>query len=173
MGVFLACLGVCAAWGLTGQGVLIMFCVPFLAALFVIDMEHLILPDQLTLACAALGAGFVGLLAFQTGWGSVFMTHILGGAVFYALFAWGMGAVMKLVLKKEALGFGDVKFFGMAGLWLGIASLPFFLTSAGIAGLLWGAAWGIFKKERVFPFGPALILAFYLCLLAQGPVLRL
>ncbi len=150
-----------------------MFCVPFLAALFVIDMDHMILPDHLTLACAALGAGFIGLLAFESGWQAVFMNHILGGAVFFALFAWAMGAVMKLALKKEALGFGDVKFFGMAGLWLGVASLPLFLISAGVMGLLWGLAWGVFKKERLFPFGPALILAFYLCLLAQGPVLRL
>jgi prepilin signal peptidase PulO-like enzyme (type II secretory pathway) len=173
LAVFLACMAVYSQWGLTGQGFLIMMCVPFLAALFVIDMEHMILPDQLTLACLALGIGFIGLQAFESGWQEIFLTHVAGGAVLYSLFAWGLGALMKLILKKDALGFGDVKFFSMAGLWLGVGQLSAFLILSGVMGVVWGGIWGLMKKERVFPFGPALILTFYFCLLAQKAVFRL
>ena len=106
IGVFLACLGVYAAWGLTGQAILIMFCVPFLAALFVIDMDHMILPDQLTLACAGLGAGFIVLLSFEAGGKAVCMNHSLGEVGCFALFAWAIGAGLNLGLQRVALVFG-------------------------------------------------------------------
>ena len=67
---------------------------------------------------------------------------------------------MSFILKRDSLGFGDVKFFIMAGLWLGLSYLPYFLMLSGVFGVLFGFAWQYIKKEKLFPFGPALILSF-------------
>ena len=65
---------------------------------------------------------------------------------------------------------GDVKFFAVAGFWLGLAALPGFLCLAGVGGVLLGLALRFFVKQALFPFGPALILSFFLLILMQGPL---
>ena len=90
------------------------------------------------------------------------------GAIVYGLFVWGLGKIVALTLKKEALGFGDVKLFAVCGLWLGLTNLPIFLILSGILGVVFGFAWSCYKKQQIFPFGPAIIAAFLLILLTQG-----
>src|SRR5690606_8342699 len=100
--------------------------------------------------------------------GSFLFIDKLGGALVFAFVIWITGKLMTTILKKEALGFGDVKFFGMAGLWLGLSWLPIFMILSGLSGIIWGTGWRVVTRDPVFPFGPALILSFYSCLLLQG-----
>ena len=136
-----------------------------LVALALYDFKHKLLPNQMMIVLAVLGLvyRFVPLGTWE---GKV--TEYLGGAVLYATISFVLGWVMKLLLKKSALGMGDVKFFGVAGLWLGIVNLGVFCILGGFLGVLLGVYWQRVKKEAVFPFGPALIAAFYIVLLLNG-----
>lgn len=165
------CLGVYAVWGFTVPAFLLMAAVSLLVALLAIDIEHFILPDQLNLILLFIG---VLLIAYQ--WAAYDFSFgfdrqalfKLAGMAVYAFLAWCAGQVVGRVLKKDALGMGDVKFFAVAGLMLGLAYLPFFLICAGAIGVLWGGIYQIVLKRPVFPFGPALILSLYAGLLLQG-----
>jgi prepilin signal peptidase PulO-like enzyme (type II secretory pathway) len=53
----------------------------------------------------------------------------------------------------------------LAGLWLGFYFMPVFFICAGLLGILWGIVWRVFVGQSRFPFGPALIVALYICLL--------
>ena len=171
--VVLACLGVYAVYGLTLESAIIMLSVPFLAALLVIDLEYMILPNQLVIITGVLGLAWLGVQY----WGVMpsqrhgLLADHIGGAFVYAGFILATGWVVSKVLRKEALGFGDVKFFFASGLWLGLSNMGWYCMASGIFGVAFGLGWQVLKKDRVFPFGPALIAALYVLLLLDGSLL--
>lgn len=86
---------------------------------------------------------------------------VTGGLIFFT------GVVAKATLKKEAMGFGDVKLMGMVGGiigWkLGIAAFfvaPFF-------GLLMGIPMLVLKRVNIIPYAPFLSIASLLCIYMQ------
>ncbi|MDR2769939.1 MAG: A24 family peptidase [Rickettsiales bacterium] len=102
------------------------------------DGASRIIPDAL-LWPLALG----GIFAFGGNSG-----HAAAAAAGY-----GLGfALMRLGIKKEALGFGDVKLLAVAGLWLGIDGL----SAAVIFACGIGIAWGLAAKQKSVPFAPFL-----------------
>ena len=155
--------------GFAPGSIFIFVMIPFLVALLYIDMEHFILPDELVLICAALGIGHISLQIFL---GSIPVQEALlfyiGGAFFYSLFLWGMGHLMEKLLKKEALGFGDVKLFFVVGLWLGLAKFSLFMLLTGVMGVAFALIWKLFRTEELFPFGPAIIVSFFSLLFFDG-----
>lgn len=84
--------------------------------------------------------------------------------------AWLLRLLSGRVLGREALGLGDVKLLGVAGLWLPLAAWPAYLVTAGLAGLVTGLAWRHFAAEPEFPFGPALALALFGILLVPEAI---
>jgi leader peptidase (prepilin peptidase)/N-methyltransferase len=149
-----------------------LFCVvvagAFLVGLAVFDLRHKLLPNQMILMLAVLGVVF-RFIPFHAGSNlEPKLVEFIGGGVLYAVLAFVLGWLMRLILKKQALGMGDVKFFGVAGLWLGISQLGVFCLLSGIFGVVLGLIWQSIKKEKVFPFGPALIASFYVVLLLNG-----
>jgi leader peptidase (prepilin peptidase)/N-methyltransferase len=163
----LACIGVFTGCGFTPQSLVIMLAMPFLIALAVIDLKLFLLPDSLNAALGLLWPVYLmaGILEGRS-WpaSGLLVLNGMGSACLYTALSFGLGWIMKKVLKKEALGFGDVKFFAVAGLWLGIAWLPYFLILAGILGVILGIGYRIVIKSAYFPFGPALIASFYILL---------
>lgn len=85
---------------------------------------------------------------------------LVGGGLIY-----GCALIGKIVLKKEAMGFGDVKLMGVIGGFLGwkLTITTFFL--APFLGLLFAIPKLVYQKERVIPYGPFLSLAAFICLL--------
>ncbi len=157
LGTLLACVIAYAAMG-TG-GFIFIITIPFLVALLVIDLEHMILPDQLNLI-----VGVMGLLAVFRH--EAFLMAALYGSVALLFYYGGQAA-----FKKEALGWGDVKFFAAAGAWLDLAALPYFLIIAGLSGVGVALIWKFMgKKEAMgpFPFGPGLIAALFILVCLQG-----
>lgn len=154
------CLGVWFFWGMNLNALLMMLAVPFLVALVAIDLKYLVLPDQLVAIAGGLGA----LRALWSGFAyhdpMITFVFIISGFL-YMLLAWGLRAGGGALIGREALGLGDVKFFGAAGVWLGLGGLPFFLLASGLFGVVFGLVWRAVLKNPVFPFGPALIAGFY------------
>ena len=84
------------------------------------------------------------------------------------LFALILKYSSKAILKKEALGFGDVKLFAVAGIILTIDNVNIFLFLSGFIGLFFGLIWYIIHNTNKFPFGPSLSTALYICLLISN-----
>lgn len=151
---------------------IVLTTLPFLLALLVIDMRHKRLPNILVAILFALGGiNLVYMLYRHPEDMQALFTTYLGGAVVYMAVAWGLSAIMAGILKKPALGMGDVKFFAVAGIWLGLAKLGAFCVLSGAFGVLYGLLWQKIKNEPLFPFGPALIVSFFMLLLMNGSLL--
>lgn len=153
-----------ARLGLSVEAVPFYLSVPFLVALFFIDWEYRILPDTLVLIVGILGVIFAFLRFFV---GNIDFDQMLlfhgAGLLGFASLAWLVRFFLSKAMKKEALGLGDVKFFAVAGLWLGLPLLSSFLIVAGLFGVVLGFIWQRYNnKEAAFPFGPALIVTFCL-----------
>lgn len=158
-----ACVSAYLVMGFQVETFVVVSFVPFLLAMAVIDLERLILPNQLMVICAGIALALAAVQALEAR-DILVLGMALAASVGYALFIWGTGRVVSSLLKKEAIGFGDVKLFGVAGLALGFEVLPSFLILSGALGVAFGTVWLTIRKENVFPFGPALIAAFYLLL---------
>ena len=84
--------------------------------------------------------------------------HILS-AFLYALFIYSIFYIFLIIRKKYAIGSDDLKFFPIAGIFLGMNNFVYFIAFLGIFGIIYGVAWKFFKKEDTFPFAPALSFA--------------
>ncbi len=159
--------------GFSIESLFIMAASPFLLALFVIDIKKMILPNILVFVVFALGFCRLFYLSTQNYFSSaqdMLIPYVLGALV-YAGLVWGLSSFLTVILKKKSMGFGDVKFFLTAGLWLGLAYLPYFMILSGGLAIVYALLWRILYKSERFPFGPALITSFYSLLLYQGPLL--
>jgi prepilin signal peptidase PulO-like enzyme (type II secretory pathway) len=85
-----------------------------------------------------------------------------------AMIGYFLGFVlMILTIKREALGYGDVKLMSVAGLWLGITGLSVSVVTACALGI----AWGLIKRQKFVPFAPFLMIGamgYYLTALCFG-----
>ncbi|MFP4097215.1 MAG: prepilin peptidase [Alphaproteobacteria bacterium] len=168
----LACLAVYGAYGFSVSGLFIYASVPFLLSLLLIDYKYMVLPNQLVLVLFVLGV--VRLLFF---WGTAGYGYDSGMLYFFEYFLtafisglviWLLGAVVSRLVGRDSLGFGDVKFFVVAGLWLGLSAMPFFMVLSGFCAVVMALLWRFLKGQDVFPFGPALIGSFFMVLIYQG-----
>lgn len=121
-----------------------------LLGIAIIDGMHRIIPDQFSLGGTALG---LGMAAWPGGF--PFTTALIGAGVGYA-FMWAIKLGGEAILKKPALGVGDIHMMAMIGAFVGFsgALLTIFLGSA--LGLLIGVpvAWIQGKLEAMGTYLP-------------------
>ncbi|MGE0022390.1 MAG: A24 family peptidase [Hyphomicrobium sp.] len=139
-----------------------------LIAITLIDVATLRIPDPLTLAVFALG---IAVAAFR-GWEAL-MWGLLAAAIGF-LILFGVGEFYRRVRGRSGLGFGDVKLFGAAGVWVGAEGLASVLLAGCVAALI-ALAVARLAGRRVgattpFPFGPFLSFGFWTTWCA-GPLL--
>lgn len=130
-------------WGLLRGFLLVGFLVP----LSVIDLEHWVLPFSLTLPGAMAGLlsavplGRDGLLA-----------SVIGAAAGF-LFFLGLETLLRLLLRKEALGAGDKWLMLLVGAYLGWRPLFGVLLLSNLQGALVGGAL-LVARGRAGPRAP-------------------
>lgn len=150
-------------FGLVPQTFVIWLMSVALMVMIVVDLEHFIIPDSVHLVLIPLAVAYHYFQA--AGWQDALSGMLLMAAL--ALFLhYGYSALRGRVM----LGFGDVKFFTIAGLWLGLWPLVPFLFFSGILGVILGLVWRRLGRGEVFPFGPALALSLYVCVLYQDHI---
>ncbi len=134
-----------------------------LMVILVSDLETSIIPDLMLLALLPVAA----LWRWHAGG-----NWLDGGAglVLGAGLSWAARAAFRRWRGRQGLGLGDVKFLGMAGLYLGANGLGPYLALSGILGILLGLAWRLAGRGPVFPFGPALCVTLALGLFWPGLV---
>ena len=129
-----------------------------LLIMIVVDFEHYIIPDSVQVGLLLLG--IVWRVQHYIEWDDIVIGGTLGLAIGIALV---LG--FRYLRNKEALGYGDVKFLAVAGVWLGALPLLPFLFYGGLLGILTALPWRLMGRGAVFPFGPALAVSLYACVI--------
>ena len=129
-----------------------------------VDFDHLILPDRVTIG--GMIAGPVLSFAFPSLHGQTdrlpALLHSLGGLALGFGILWLVSTVGRLILKREAMGFGDVKLLGAIGACLGWQSVLFTIFFSSLSGTVVGLtliAAGKKELQSKIPYGPHLALA--------------
>ncbi len=119
-----------------------------------IDLDHLIIPDVFTIGGAATGLilslavpalhghshPLLAVASLQAG-----RSAILGLFIGSALVLW-IALFAEAILRKEAMGFGDVKYLGALGTFIGWQGAVFSLFGGALLGCVWLAGTYLWKK---------------------------
>ena len=130
-----------------------------LLAASIIDIDHQLLPDSITLQFLWVGI-FCNLFHFYTD-----LPSSVIGAIAGYLSLWTIYWLFKLLTGKEGMGYGDFKLLALLGAWMG---WQYLLTTVLLSSLV-GAVVGIglilvhgYDKNHPLPFGPYLAAAGWL-----------
>jgi leader peptidase (prepilin peptidase) / N-methyltransferase len=140
-----------------------------LIALTGIDIDHQLLPDNITLPL--MWAGLVAAVAIGSGLGAalpVSPKDAVIGAVAGYLSLWLVFHAFKLVTGKEGMGYGDFKLFAALGAWLGWKLLPLILILSAATGAVLGISMIALRgrdRSAPMPFGPYLAAAGWLAMM--------
>ena len=131
---------------------LFLFCSSLVVITF-IDIEHQIIPDEISLPGIVLGFIFSFFLPWQT-WLNSLLGILLGGGSLL-LVAYGY----QWLTGKEGMGGGDIKLLAMMGAFLGWKSIPFIIFASSLVGSVVGVTMMLIQKKDsklAIPFGPYL-----------------
>jgi leader peptidase (prepilin peptidase)/N-methyltransferase len=130
-----------------------------LIVLTMIDIDHQLLPDNITYPLLWLGLGFSLLhdpaadLPFPDT-----QTALIGAMVGY-LSLWSVYWLFKLVTGKEGMGYGDFKLLAVLGAWFGWQMVPLIILLSAVVGTVVGIGMIIMlgrDRQIPMPFGPYL-----------------
>ncbi|OHU88582.1 MULTISPECIES: prepilin peptidase [Pseudoalteromonas] len=162
LGTALVSLFVAQHFGATPQCVLFLVLTWALIALIFIDIDHMLLPDQITLPLL-----WLVLLASVQGLTIAPKDAIIGAAVGY-LSLWSVYWLFKLTTGKEGMGYGDFKLLAIFGALLGWqAILTIVLLSSVVGAIIGSIQLAVQGKDKStpIPFGPYLAIAGWITLL--------
>lgn len=140
-----------------------------LIAMSVIDIDHQILPDPMT-----LGLLWLGLLVNSQGLFTDLESAVYGAALGYGVL-WAFFWIFKLATGKDGMGYGDFKLLAALGAWLGFQSLLTIIILSSVVGAVVGIA-GILilgrDRQLPIPFGPYLAMAGWIAALWGDDITR-
>ncbi|MEA5444825.1 A24 family peptidase [Gammaproteobacteria bacterium AB-CW1] len=146
--------GVILAFGLSLHSLAMLPLVWALVAMSFIDLEHQLLPDQLTLPLLWLGLVISLHPSAPLDPGQA----VIGAAVGY-LSLWSVYHLFRLLTGKEGMGYGDFKLMGLLGAWMGWTVIPLVVllgSGLGVLAAIGMALAGRTVRDRPMPFGPYL-----------------
>ena len=133
-----------------------------LIALAGIDIDHQLLPDDLTFFVLWSGL-FASLFNVFTDP----VSSVIGAMAGY-LSLWIVYHVFRLLTGKEGMGYGDFKLLAALGAWMGWQVLPLIILLSSLVGAVLGLIMiGLkrHKSSQPMPFGPFIALAGWIALL--------
>jgi leader peptidase (prepilin peptidase)/N-methyltransferase len=154
-------------YGVTLNTLFILVLTWGLICLTLIDYDHMLLPDQITLPLL-----WLGLLVNINGLIIPLESAVIGAVTGYmSLFSvfW----LFKLITGKDGMGHGDFKLLALFGAWLGWQLLPLLILMASVVGAIVGISLIVLKRqnrEQPIPFGPYLAVAGWITLLLGEPI---
>jgi leader peptidase (prepilin peptidase)/N-methyltransferase len=135
-----------------------------LISLTMIDFDHQLLPDNITLPLLWLGLLVNALLPETT----VSATDAVLGAIIGYMSLWSLYWVFKMLTGKEGMGYGDFKLLAALGAWMGWQSLLLIVILSSLVGAIVGIALLLFRgqdRNIPIPFGPYLAGAGFIAML--------
>ena len=155
-------------FGLTLEFLLALVFVSVLLPISVIDAQHYIIPNTLIVTGLILGFGIVCAIAYQRAdvW---YLLIRLIGAVAGGMALWLVAVIGSAVLRKTAMGSGDIKLMALNGLFLGAwPELAMVIAFSALSGAIVGTTLiisGVKSRQSPIPYGPFLAGAAVLVLL--------
>lgn len=140
-----------------------------LIALSVIDYDHQLLPDDVTLPLLWGGLVF-NLFGLYTS-----LAAAVVGAIAGYVSLWLIYQLFKLITGREGMGYGDFKLFAAFGAWLGWHALPLIILFSSFLGAIVGIGIIVFRgrdRSLPIPFGPFLCLAGWVALMWGDSITR-
>lgn len=140
-----------------------------LVALSVIDYDHQLLPDDITLPLIWGGLA-LNLFGIYTS-----LSAAVIGAIAGYVSLWLVYQLFKLITGREGMGYGDFKLFAAFGAWLGWQALPLIILLSSFLGAIIGIGVIVFRgRDRTLPipFGPFLCLAGWVALMWGDAITR-
>jgi leader peptidase (prepilin peptidase)/N-methyltransferase len=140
-----------------------------LIALTGIDIDHQLLPDNMTLPL--MWAGLMAAVVLGPTIGMplpVSPRNALIGAAAGYLSLWLVFHAFRLTTGKEGMGYGDFKLFAALGAWLGWQLLPLVILLSAAAGAVLGILMIVLRgRDRAapMPFGPYLAAAGWIAMM--------
>lgn len=153
---------IAAHFGVTLTTLFLLILTWGLVCLTLIDFDHMLLPDQITLPLL-----WLGLLVNLNG-AIVPLNDSVIGAVAGYMSLFSIFWLFKLITGKEGMGHGDFKLVAVFGAWIGWQLLPLLILMASAVGAVIGISMMMFKnhqREQAIPFGPYLAIAGWITLL--------
>ncbi|MBI3252947.1 MAG: prepilin peptidase [Candidatus Omnitrophica bacterium] len=148
-------------FGLSAKGVAYLALTLGLVVESFIDFRYKIIPDEITLpgmvaavAASALWPGLHGETVWVWGVLRSLMGLAAGGGIL-----WAAGSIAGRILKKEAMGGGDVKLLAMIGALLGWQAVLWIVFISSFLGSAAGIYLRLKKGEAEIPYGPYLAAA--------------
>jgi leader peptidase (prepilin peptidase)/N-methyltransferase len=126
-----------------------------MVVLCVIDLNHRILPNAITLPGVLLG--LVASVFLEPGWRDSLIGVVAGGGVL-----WLVGEIYFWLRGEEGMGMGDVKMLAMVGAFLGWQGMLVTLLLASLGGSLVGGLLIASRRGNLkyaLPFGSFLAVA--------------
>jgi leader peptidase (prepilin peptidase) / N-methyltransferase len=140
-----------------------------LIALTGIDMDHQLLPDNITQPLMWAGLLAAAVIGPKTGVALPVsaIESIIGAAAGYVSL-WLVFHAFRLVTGKEGMGYGDFKLFAALGAWLGWKVLPLVIILSAATGAVVGILMIMLRgrdRSAPMPFGPYLAAAGWLAMM--------
>ena len=133
-----------------------------LIALIFIDIDHQLLPDDLTFLLL-----WTGLFASLFNVFTDPVSSIIGALAGY-LSLWLVYHGFRLLTGKEGMGYGDFKLLAALGAWIGWQMLPLIILLSSLVGAVIGLiliGMKRHKSSQPMPFGPYIALAGWIALM--------
>jgi leader peptidase (prepilin peptidase)/N-methyltransferase len=128
-----------------------------LIAISVIDIDHQIIPDSISLPLVWVGLT-LSLFHPLAGNDVLFVDPVssIVGALAGYLSLWSVYHLFRLITGKEGMGYGDFKLLAALGAWLGWQLLPLIVVLSAFVGAIVGVAMMVFARHDrnvPIPFG--------------------
>jgi len=139
-----------------------------LIVLSMIDFDHQLLPDDITLPLL-----WLGIIINYFGIFTDLESSVLGAIFGYGAL-WSVYITFKLVTGKEGMGHGDFKLLAVLGAWFGWVYLPMIIIMSSLVGAVIGISLMLFKshsRNTAIPFGPYLAIAGWISMLWGGYIM--
>ena len=140
-----------------------------LVALSVIDYDHQLLPDDITLPLIWGGLA-LNLFGVYTS-----LSAAVVGAIAGYVSLWLVYQSFKLITGREGMGYGDFKLFAAFGAWLGWQALPLIILLSSFLGAAIGIGMILLRgrdRSLPIPFGPFLCLGGWVALMWGDAITR-
>jgi len=152
----------------TAFAALFIFCSALVVITF-IDIEHQIIPDEISLPGIIVGFVLSFFIPGHTWLNSLLGILLGGGSLLLVAYSY------QKLTGKDGMGGGDIKLLAMMGAFLGWKAVPFIIFASSLAGSLIGISIMLLQKKDsklAIPFGPYLAFGAVLYIFCGKSLIR-
>ena len=159
-------------FGYSLETLIFCFLSSIMLILTMIDFEHMILPTKIIIFGAIIGVIFRIIQSILYKDYTILTNSILAAGIGYALF-YTIFYVSKALLKKEGMGFGDIRYIAMIGIFLSPKLLIVTILLSAVIGSIYGIVQlYIVKTSKEYPYGPFISMATFISMLFGDEIIN-